>query len=212
MSEGNITKFRVLVVDDSSVTRLGVVTLIDSQPDMSVVGEAEDGTAALARFRELRPDLVVVDLRMPGLSGVDVTAAICTLDPAARVLVLTSYDGEENIFQALKAGALGYLTKEAPGREILNALRTIATGTRYLPPGIAHQLAERMLHPSLSPRELQVLREIAQGQSNKEIAQSLGISLKTTAMFVASILDKLDVKSRTEAVAVALKRGIITPP
>jgi two-component system NarL family response regulator len=204
-------KIRVLVAEDSPVTRLGVSTLLRTEPDIEVVAEAENGADAVRLFRQMRPDVVLLDLRMPELDGVQATEQMRREDPAARVLVLTNYDGDEVIFQALKAGAAGYLTKGVRGPELITAIRQVHAGDRYLPPGVAGRLADRMMAPSLSPREVQVLEKIYEGLTNKEIAEALHISLKTASMFVSKILLKLDVRSRTEAVAVALRRGILRP-
>jgi len=202
---------RVLVAEDSELTRLGIVTMLSTQADISVVAQAEDGAQAITLFRQHRPDVALIDLRMPVMDGVQVAAAITAETPPGRVLVLSNYDGDENIFQALKAGAAGYLTKGARGPQLIEALRAVAAGQRFLPPEVAQQLAERVLTQPLGARETQILNLIAAGKTNPEIAEALGISRKTVGMFVGRLMFKLDVHTRTEAVTVALKRGILKP-
>jgi two-component system, NarL family, response regulator len=200
---------RVLVAEDSEVTRLGIVTMLSTQADLQVVAQAEDGAQAVVLFRQHRPDVTLVDMRMPALDGVAVTAAICAEQPPGRVLVLTNYEGDENIFQALKAGASGYLTKGARGMQLVEAIRAVHAGQKFLPPEMAQQLAQRVLTQPLGLRETQILKHIALGQTNVEIADALGLSKKTIGMFVGRLLFKLGVHSRTEAVTVAMKRGIL---
>jgi two-component system, NarL family, response regulator len=200
---------RILLVDDNQLTRIGLTTLVGTQKDMEIVGEAIDGPHGTKLFAQLSPNVAVVDLRLPVMDGVQVIDAIRRTKPDAHVLVLTHYDGDENIFRALRAGALGYLTKESPGEEILTAIRTVHAGGRYLPPHIARQLAERTLHPDLTARELQVLERMAIGASNREIATFLEISERTVATYASNVLAKLGAKSRTEAVAIAKQRGLL---
>jgi two-component system, NarL family, response regulator len=203
------TKTRVLVADDNRLTRLGIVTVLELHDDLEVVGQAVDGAQAVTMFRDLKPDVLVVDLKMPHLDGVQVTTQICKDDPAARILVLTHYDGDENIFQALRAGARGYLTKDIEGNELVEAIRALAAGGRFIPPEIASRVAERATRPELTPREQQVLERMAKGLTNKEIAQGLDISDRTIGVYVGNILAKLEAKTRTEAVTVATKRGLL---
>lgn len=200
---------RILLVEDNHLTRLGTLALLGTQPDLEVVAEAEDGLTGLDLWKRHRPDVLVVDLRLPGFDGVQVISAVIAEAPDAAVLVLTNYDGDENIFRALKAGARGYLTKDVRGPELFAAIRAVARGEKYLPAAIAGQLAERVLQASLSPRELQVLGQIYEGRSNREIAQRLSLAEKTVTMYVSHILAKLEAKSRSEAVAIALRRGIL---
>lgn len=202
---------RVLVAEDNYLTRLGTVTLLRTQPDMEVVGEAEDGTAALDLYRRTAADVVVADLKMPGLDGVALAAALARETPPGKMLVLTHYDGDENVFRALKAGARGYLTKGVRPGDFLGAVRAVYAGDRYLPPDIAGKVAERMMQPGLSPRELQVLELVYRGMSNRQIAATLSVSERTVGMFVSNILAKLDARSRTEAVSIAIERGILQP-
>jgi two-component system, NarL family, response regulator len=199
----------VLVVDDHVIVRLGLATLVNRQRDMQVVGQASSGTHAVELHGEHRPDVILMDLRMPGHGGVEAIGAICAQDPRARVIVLTIHKGDEAVYQALRAGARGYLLKDAPGQEIVAAIRLVFAGERCIPPEIADRLAERLCHPDLSPREVQILRQLASGGSNKEMAARLGVSLGTIKNQVASALVKLGAYDRTHAVALALARGIL---
>jgi DNA-binding NarL/FixJ family response regulator len=197
------------VVEDNFYTRLGTVSFLRGQPGIEVVGEAANGEAALAVHAELQPDVTVVDLRMPGVDGVQLTTALCARREDERVLVLTHYEGDEDIFRALKAGARGYLTKEAAGEDLVAAIRAVHAGKRFLPPEIAERMANRMLQPALTHREMQVLARVARGASNREIAGELALSERTVGLYVSSILGKLGARSRTEAVAIAQQRGIL---
>ncbi|MDX2024663.1 MAG: response regulator transcription factor [Deltaproteobacteria bacterium] len=199
----------ILLVEDNELARAGTAALIGTQNDMRIVGEATDGTSGLEMFRSLRPHIAMVDLRMPSFDGVQLTAALMREAPPARVLVLTHYEGDADVFNAIKAGALGYLTKDVGRTELFTAIRTVAEGKRYLPAAIAGKLADRMTQPALSPRELQVLEHIFAGRANKEIADTLKLSEKTVIMYVSQILSKMGAKSRTEAVSLALSRGIL---
>jgi two-component system, NarL family, response regulator len=209
VSERAEAVIRVLVAEDNFYTRVGTVAFLREQPGIAVVGEATDGESALALFEQLRPDVLVTDLRMPGMNGVDLTATVCARCPAARILVLTHHQGDEDVFQALKAGALGYLTKEASGDQLLVAIRAIHDGQKYLPPEIRDQLRGRDGLPPLTERERQVLEEVADGASNREVAGNLGISERTVGLYVSSILNKLGARSRTEAAAIAARRGLL---
>ncbi|HEX6737964.1 MAG TPA: response regulator transcription factor, partial [Vicinamibacteria bacterium] len=200
---------RVLVADDHVIVRLGLATLVNRQRDMQVVGQASTGADAVELYRRHHPDVTLMDLRMPGHGGVEAITAICADDPGARVIVLTIHKGDEAVYQALRAGARGYLLKDAPGQEIVAAVRTVHGGERCIPPEIADRLAERLAHRDPSPREVQVLRELANGASNKELAGRLGVSVGTIKNQVASVLDKLGAHDRTHAVALALERGIL---
>lgn len=200
---------RVLIIDDHLLARVGTATLLSSEAGIEVVGQAGSGSEGVAMYKALRPDIVIQDLRMPVMDGMQCIEQLKQVDPDVRVLVLTHYDGEESIFHALKAGALGYLTKDTEAEELFRGIRTVAGGKRYLPTHVAQRLAARESATPLSPREMQVLQHIFQGLSNKQIASELNISEKTVAMFVLRLFAKLRVKSRTEAVAAALARGVI---
>lgn len=189
---------------------MGLRSMIESEPDMEVAGEASNGTEALELYKKVRLDLVLMDLRMPRMGGVDATAAIHSHDPKSNILVLTTYDGDESIYQALKAGAKGYLLKDVTKDEFIAAIRKVAQGEYYLPQAVAARLAKRVPAGELSPREKEVLKLIVQGHSNKEIADALHLSESTVKNHVNSLLSKLHVKDRTQAVTTALKRGMVT--
>jgi two-component system NarL family response regulator len=197
------------MVDDHLVVRMGLRSMIDSQEDMVVVGEAANGRETIDLFRKLLPDIVLMDLRMPDLGGVDATIAICGEFPAARVIVLTTYDGDENIYRALQAGARAYLLKDIPREEFLAAIRAVHTGQYCIPPAVAARLASRVPACELSSREVEVLHLIVEGLSNKEIASALSITESTVKNHVNSILGKLKVNDRTQAATTALRRGIV---
>jgi DNA-binding NarL/FixJ family response regulator len=200
---------RVVVVDDHPVIRDGLTRIIDGESDMSVVGEAEDGRLGVSVCREANPDVVVMDLSMPNMGGLEAMVEIRTSQPDIRFIVFSVYRGEEDIHRALNAGASGYLFKVVQRNELLAAIRMVAAGKRYLPLQVADRL--RFRHPSdeLTDRELDVLRGIAEGQSNREIGDSLGIGEGTVKAHVNKILTKLGAKDRTQAVVLALERGII---
>jgi DNA-binding NarL/FixJ family response regulator len=200
---------RILVVDDHFVVRMGLVSLVNTEPDLIVVGEADDGEQAIAQFEKLQPDLVLMDLRMPGKSGPEATTHIRRLSEHARVLILSAFDGDEEIHNALAAGAQGYVLKSTTGDELIPAIRAVAAGKRWIPRDIATRLKSRNLFEQLTPREIDVLREVAKGFSNKELADSLGITAHTAKDHLKSILAKLRVADRTQAVTAALQRGII---
>lgn len=201
-------KMRVLLVDDHLVVRVGLRSLLEVQPDMTVVGEAAGGEDAIKAFAEHQPDLTLMDLRMPGLSGAEATAAIRREFPAARVLVLTTYDNDEDIYRALEAGAAGYLLKNTDGGALLETIRAVHTGKYRLPAEITQRLTQRRAAPELSPRELEVLQWIVKGQSNKEIASTLNLAENTVKNHVKMILEKLGVADRTQAATTALQRGL----
>ena len=201
---------RIVVADDHAVVRMGLVALINSEPDLRVVGEAEDGREALELFHSLHPDVLLVDVRMPGMDGVAATRAVCRESPAARVIILSSYDGDEEIYRARQAGARGYLLKkDSLGEDMLKAIRTVHAGQHFIPPAVAAILAQRMHRSELTPRELEVLKAIAEGMSNKRIAGRLDISEGTVKIHVTNILSKLGVSDRTEAATSAIRRGIL---
>jgi DNA-binding NarL/FixJ family response regulator len=203
---------RVLVVDDHPVVRTGVRGMLASQAEFDVVGEAADGAEALLRVAELRPDVVLMDLRMPGMDGVEATKLIRAQHPGAQVLVLTTYDTDEDILRAVEAGAVGYLLKDSPRDELFRGVQAAARGESLLAPAVVSRLMGRMRTPpglALSPRELEVLALVADGRPNKEIARSLFISETTVKTHLVHIFTKLGVDDRTAAVTVALERGVI---
>jgi DNA-binding NarL/FixJ family response regulator len=206
-SEG--ARIRLMVVDDHHVVRQGFVALLRTVGDMEVVGEAADGQEALAVYRERRPDVVLMDLRMAGTNGVEATRAIRGEFPGARIIVLTTFDGDEDIYRALQAGAKGYLLKGMDTEELLGAIRAVHGGKSRIPGPVAERLAERMNAPALTDRETQVLRLIVGGNSNKEIAGALFISEATVKTHINSLLSKLGVSDRTQAATTALQRGIV---
>lgn len=200
---------RILVVEDHNVVRQGLVALVKTVPDMAVVAEASDGKQAVELFRTHTPDVTIMDLRLPLMSGVEAITAIRQEHPAARIIVLTTFDGDEDIYRALQAGARGYLLKDMFGEELMDAIRTVHAGKTRIPPAVAQRLAERMGGPSLTGRELGVLKLIVAGNSNKEIGKELNISEATVKTHINSILSKLQVNDRTQAATTALQRGIV---
>jgi DNA-binding NarL/FixJ family response regulator len=202
------SKFGVLVVEDHPIMRLGIAAIIDAQPDMKVCGQAESGTDAVRLFRERRPDVTLMDLRLPGMSGLDALRAIRRDDPLARCVVLTTYEGDEDIHQALRAGAAGYLIKAMSHDTLVGALRKVHSGTRFLPAPVAESLAMRTPNSDLSPREREVLSLMVQGKSNKDIGGALKITEATVKCHVSVILERLGVTDRTQAVIAALHRGL----
>jgi DNA-binding NarL/FixJ family response regulator len=201
---------RILVVDDHFMVRMGLSSSLNAEEDMEVIAEAGNGADALNAYREFRPGLVLMDVRLPGMSGPDAVAAIMREFPDARILMLSTHSGEEEIYRSLQAGARGYILKSAMREELLRAIREVRDGRRYLDPTLAPLLAERVTHRSLTGRELEVLRMVAKGMANKEIAAALNIAEVTVKLHVSHVLEKLNVKDRTEAATAALKRGILT--
>lgn len=202
-------KIKVLVVDDHPLIRLGVSAMINAQHDTEVVAQAGNGKDAIELFRGHQPDVTLMDLRMPGMSGVETIRAIRASNPRARFVVLTSYEGDEDIHQALAAGALGYLVKGMPHEALMEAVRRVNAGFRFLPPPVVRSLAGRLPNSELSAREKEVLLLIARGKSNREIADLLGITEATVKCHVSVILKRLDANDRTHAAILALERGII---
>lgn len=200
---------RILVVDDHFIVRMGLVALINTEPDLEIVGETDDGDQAIALFEKLQPDLVLMDVRMPRQSGTEATRHIRRMAPAARVLMLSAFDGDADIHAALEAGAHGYVLKSATGEDLIPAIRAVATGKRWIPREVATRLKSRNAYEELTAREIEVLNQLARGLANKEIADALKISEYTTKDHLKSILAKLRVADRTQAVTAALSRGII---
>lgn len=200
---------RVITADDHPVVRTGIAAMIANEPDMSVIAEAPDGAAAVTLYAEHRPDVVLMDLRMPRMDGVSAIRTILSTDPDARIIALTTYDGDADIYRALDAGAVGYLVKDTLGEELVRAVRTAAAGKRIIPPPVAGRLAEFTPRIDLTEREVEVLRLVAKGLRNKEIARVIGRTEETVKIHVKHLMQKLDVDDRTEAVTLALQRGII---
>lgn len=201
---------RILIVDDHPVVCSGLTSMLRVQPQLDIVGTAASGKEALELIRKTAPDVVLLDLRMPGMDGLAVLNALKSFAPRPRVVVLTSYEKEEEIYRAIRAGAQGYLLKDTSEAEMTAAIVEVNSGKRYIPRQIAARLAERMTRSDLTARELQILERIADGSTNKEIAASLDISDNTVRHHVNSIMEKLDVSDRTEAVATAIRNGVLS--
>lgn len=200
---------RVLIADDHTALRLGLASIVATMGQAVLVGEATDGEDAVAQYLALRPDVMTLDLRMPRLDGVRVVERVMAADPAARILVMTMYDHEEDIFGSIRAGAKGYILKSAPRAEIVTALNKVGNGERYLPEYVAMTLATRLSAPALTAREQEVLDLIRLGISNKEIGRQLGVAEGTVKAHVREVLGKLGAISRTEAVNLAMQRGLL---
>jgi len=198
---------RIFLADDHPSLRAGLAAILDNQPDLKVVAEAGSGNEVMCS-KEVA-DVFIMDLRMPDGDGVQTIKALVARDPATRVLVLTTYDNEEDIFQALEAGARGYLLKDTTKEELVAAVRQVHQGERYLPQNIASRLADRLIRPNLTPRELDVLRLVSRGRTNKEMASAMFISEETVKSHMKSLFQKLGVHDRAEAVSVSLQRGLI---
>ena len=200
---------RIALVDDHPILRQGIAALISDQPDLLLVGQASNGLEAIEQFRLHRPDVMLMDLQMPGMNGIDAMSAIRGEFPDARFVVLTTYTGDVQIVRALKAGARAYLLKSLLHRELLDTIRSVHAGNKRIPPEIAAELADHAADDQLTAREIEVLRLIASGNANKIVADHLSITEETVKAHVKSILSKLDANDRTHAVTIALKRGII---
>jgi DNA-binding NarL/FixJ family response regulator len=200
---------RILTVDDHALLREGIAALVNTEPDMKLVAEASNGEEAIEKFRSHRPDVTLMDLQMPGLNGIEAINRIQSEFPNARIIVLTTYTGDIQVLRALKAGARGYILKGHVHRELLDAIRAVHAGKKRIPPEIAVELADHAADDELSPREIDVLRLIAAGNANKQIADQLSIGEATVKGHVTNILSKLAANDRTHAVTIGLKRGII---
>lgn len=209
MSEA--ARLRIVIVDDHAILREGLATILGRAPDLEVIGQAGDGPGALEAFRRLRPDVMLMDVGLPGINGIDVTRTVCQEFPDARIIVLTVHDGDEYVYRALRAGARAYLLKDAAGEEVIEAVRQVGSGKRLLAPAAAARLAERVASSELTEREQAVLAILVEGKSNAAIGRELGITESTVKAHVNNILGKLGVRQRTEAAAVALRRGLVTP-
>jgi DNA-binding NarL/FixJ family response regulator len=207
--DAEASPIRILVVDDHPVVRQGVVGLVGGQPDMSIVGQAANGREAIQQFRVHRPDIVLMDLQMPEMNGLDALMAIRDEAPEARIVVLTTYSGDAQVLRAIKAGARAYLLKSALHRELLETIRAVHVGKKSMSAEVSYELAEHATDDALTPAEIRVLRLIAQGNANKEIAEQLSVSEETVKGQVRNILSKLGAKDRTHAAMIGLKRGII---
>jgi DNA-binding NarL/FixJ family response regulator len=200
---------RILSIDDHPLVREGIAAVVDSEPDMKIVARASTGIEGIREFRKHRPDITLMDLRLPDMSGIDAIAAIRTEFPDARIVILSMFEGDVEIQRALDAGARGYLLKSMPPEDLVNEIRKVQEGKKRLPPEVASQLSEYFGEESLTPREIQVLQQVATGGRNREIGAALGISEVTVKVHVKRIMDKLRAKDRTEAIAIAIRRGII---
>jgi len=206
---GDPSSIRILAVDDHQLIRVGIATLLLPESDMKLVGEAANGREAIAKFRECRPDVTLMDLQMPEMSGFDAIIGIRDEFPGARIIVLTTYAGDVQAVRAMKAGAQGYLLKNLLHKELLQTIRAVHAGRKAMAPDVAAQLAEHTGEEVLTPKEIDVLRLIAAGNANKEIAVQLSITEETVKSRVKNILDKLGANDRTHAVTIGVKRGII---
>ena len=200
---------RILVVDDHPIVRQGVAGLVGGQPDMSIVGQASNGREAIQQFRAHHPDVVVMDLQMPEMNGLDALMAIRDEVPEARIIMLTTYAGDAQVLRAMKAGARGYLLKSALHKELLEAIRAVHSGRKLLSAEASFEVAEHATDDALTPAEVRVLQLIAQGNANKEIAEQLSVSEETVKGQVRNVLSKLGARDRTHAAMIGLKRGII---
>jgi len=202
-------QIRVFSVDDHPLLREGIAALVNNQPDMTLIAEASTGAEALERFKQHMPDVTLMDLRLPDMSGIDILIAIRTEFPEARIIMLTTFEGDVEIHRALQAGARGYVLKNMPPSQLLDVIRQVHAGKKRIPPEIASQLAEHMSDESLTEREVEVLRQVAAGNRNRDIANHLFISEETVKVHIKHIMEKLGATDRTQAVAIGVRRGII---
>lgn len=202
-------QIRVFSIDDHPLLREGISALVNNQPDMTMVAEASTGAEAIKLFKKHLPDVTLLDLRLPDMSGIDILIAIRSEFPEARVIILTTFEGDVEIHRALQAGARGYLLKNMPPSELLDVIRQVHAGKKRIPPAIASQLAEHMSDESLTEREVEVLRQVADGNKNRDIAMKLFISEETVKVHIKHIMEKLGAADRTQAVAIGVRRGII---
>lgn len=201
---------RVLIADDHPVVRAGLTSMLGTQTELEIVGSAASGEEVLAKLGQAKPDVLLLDLRMHGLSGVETLVAMKRAADETRVIILTSFETDEDIYRAVQAGAQGYLLKDTSLKEMVTAIRTVHAGKRYIPQDIAARLADRMMRTDLTPREIEILKLLSKGPTNKQIGQALGISENTVKNHVNSIIEKLEVSDRTEAATTAIQRGLIS--
>lgn len=202
-------RIRILIADDHPVVRQGLAAVIEREPDLVVVGQAKTGEQAVALYEELRPDVTLMDLRLPGMGGAEATVSIRAKSPAARIIVLTNFEGDEDIYRALRAGAQAYLLKGMPLEEVFEAIRAVNAGQKRIPPVVAGRLAERAMLETLSTREIQALKLVVKGLSNKQIAAAMEITEATVKSHLTSVMQKMGVSDRTEAAIAAVQRGIV---
>ena len=202
-------RIRVFSVDDHPLLREGIAAIINNQPDMQVIGQAANGKDAVQEFKKHQPDVTLMDLRLPDMSGIDAMIAIRAEYPEARIILLTTFEGDVEIKRALEAGARGYLLKSMPPKELVEVIRQVHTGKKRIPPQLAAQLAEHMSDEALTTREIEVLGQIAGGNRNRDIAEQLFISEETVKVHIKHIMEKLGASDRTQAVAIGIRRGII---
>jgi two-component system NarL family response regulator len=201
---------RLLLIDDHFVVRSGLSASLSLEPDIEIVAEADSGEQALSAYATHLPDIVLMDLQLPGISGIEATLQILAAHPSARILIFSTFARDEEIHRALRAGALGYLQKSASRPDLLQAIRTVAAGRQSLPPDIAARLQERLTRPDITPRELEILTLVTRGNANKEIAATLGIAEDTVKQHVSRILQKLNVNDRAQATAEAIRLGLLS--
>lgn len=199
----------VMCVDDHPLVRKGIASILATEATFKLVGEAGNGQEAVAMFRELHPDVVLMDLRMPEMDGIEATRQIRQINPEAKIIALTSYDGDQDIYKAIEAGVRGYILKEMVHTKVIDAIQTVFAGKRLMPQEVAERLSEYFPQVALTPREIEVLKYVARGMANKEIAHQLGTASGTVKMHVQNILAKLGAADRTHAVTIALERGIL---
>ena len=202
-------QIRVLLIEDHFLARMALHSVLSGNAQILIVGEASDGETGIDSYRRLMPDVVVLDLRLPGVSGFEVITQLRGEFPSARIVVLSNYHGSEDVYRAVRSGAMAYLTKDASGEEVINAILSVSRGLRYLPHVALDRLAERMPSVELTPRESEVLSCITRGYSNREVAEELGIAEKTVRIHVSAVLDKLGARDRTQATIYALQRGLV---
>ncbi|XGV94686.1 MAG: response regulator [Leptolyngbya sp. BL-A-14] len=200
---------RVMIADDHPVIRNGLTTMVNYTPNMEIIAEAATGNEAVEQFRQSQPDVTLMDLRMPEMGGVDAIIAIRQEFPNARIIILTTYEGDEDVYRGLQSGASGYIFKNVSMDEIVKAIQTVHSGKKYIPPEVGEKLSERLSRPQLTRREQEVLQLVAQGKTNQDIADELHLSESAIKYHVNNILSKLGVSDRTQATIVAIKRGLV---